>query len=600
MTYEEYLEIGDDAYEQNQYLRAVQAYRNALEKKKEVYPLLKLARCYLENEFPDEAEQAYGEANKLDSGDSYLRSEYAYFLCEYKGNYKEADDIIRGLIDEFPEQFELHEQYAELYSKYFEPWGGSQGRIMTYFDKAMDHHECTEFFYTTLFTIYHKCNMKNEASVLLRKIIDRNKLNDRLFSHYDKLFLEDPVEKEGLLKTLISKYPFHPRYYNELIRVKAERGDSIDEIRPLFQRLFELEPRNDRNCYDLGEYYLEINDLEHAEECYRKAADMLYCNALFKFAYTISNTPNDKYQKAIKLYEEALTRNPHDDGIYINMGACSVFLKDDDRAMSFYVKASEMNPLNDLPHENIGNIYQRSGDYDASIERYRRAIDLNRNNHKAYNNMGISYYSLGYYDEALSAYKRAFELHYRDTLSFYNAALAAMELEQYQDSVDFIQRAIELIHEDPPCHVRQNEFMLHYTLGRALYFQKKHEEACQAFLQAFSLRPDYKDTMTFLGIVLNELGRLDEGRDYLNRALGIDPIDYIVHEYIGWNAFLKGELEEALRYTKRSVEINPENGDGYFNLGRIYSEMNKHEISRECFEKARSLGNKEAGKYLHK
>ncbi|MEK7251284.1 MAG: tetratricopeptide repeat protein, partial [Bacteroidota bacterium] len=62
----------------------------------------------------------------------------------------------------------------------------------------------------------------------------------------------------------------------------------------------------------------------------------------------------------------------------------------------------------------------------------------------------------------------------------------------------------------------------------------------------------------------------------------------------------KGNTLEALRWFRKSVEVNPGYAQGYFNLAALYAKMGNSEASVEALKKAAHLGHSVARESLRR
>ncbi len=76
------------------------------------------------------------------------------------------------------------------------------------------------------------------------------------------------------------------------------------------------------------------------------------------------------------------------------------------------------------------------------------------------------------------------------------------------------------------------------------------------------------------GIVLLQMGRLDEAQTTLEQAHHYFPYDEVVLNGLGVIALAKRQYPVAVDYFKQTVQFVPQYADGYNNLGRSYIEMN--------------------------
>jgi tetratricopeptide (TPR) repeat protein len=606
MTYIEQIREADSAFGVDHYLRAVEAYKKAYQLKKSIYPLQRLALCYQENKRYEQAQSYYQMALGLDANDPLIRFRYAVFLCRIH-EFKHAERFFFDLLEEHPDGFAYFKELGHLYELYQQKWDDKDGKVLTMLEKALSHRAANIDFYKRMLRLYHRANEKQRADKLIAELLEKNQCDQELLNIYLYYFVDDSSVKIAYTESLLDKNPRKVLPIKNLIQLKIETEAPDTEIDALYDKLYRLEPENVHNYYEHAKYYLRKGQQSEFDNVFRKAADLQYANALFNYAYQISSYPHEYYTEAMVLYKEALELNPLNDRIYVNMGACSSFLFKDEDAFGYYQKALELNPESDIAEENIGNHYRREGDQQQAIKHYQRALEINPDNYKVYNNMGISYYMLGDYENAEIAYEKAMELNSEaeevaalDTLTYYNAALCAMELTKYEDAVDYAEAAIEAYNEHPDAHKEAREFMIYYTHGRALYFLKMYEKALESFEKAYALQPKYTDTVIFLGIVLDELGQHEEAHIYHLQAQGMDDNNFVVYEWLGWNAYLREDLSSAIRYTKKSIKLNASNGDAYYNLGRIYQKQGKDAMALKELKKAAKLGNKDAEELLKK
>jgi tetratricopeptide (TPR) repeat protein len=95
-------------------------------------------------------------------------------------------------------------------------------------------------------------------------------------------------------------------------------------------------------------------------------------------------------------------------------------------------------------------------------------------------------------------------------------------------------------------------------------------------------------------------GKHEEAHKYHLEAQGMDDNNFVIYEWLGWNAYLREDQSSAIRYTKKSIKLNATNGDAYYNLGRIYQKQGKDSMALKEFKTAAKYGNKNAEELLKK
>jgi tetratricopeptide (TPR) repeat protein len=89
--------------------------------------------------------------------------------------------------------------------------------------------------------------------------------------------------------------------------------------------------------------------------------------------------------------------------------------------------------------------------------------------------------------------------------------------------------------------------------------------AGRAFDYALELNPNSSLTHHWKGVYLSLLGRLDEAKAEMHRALELDPLSLIITADIGQLHYFAHEYDEAIVYCKRAVAL-----DGKFEMAHLY------------------------------
>ena len=109
--------------------------------------------------------------------------------------------------------------------------------------------------------------------------------------------------------------------------------------------------------------------------------------------------------------------------------------------------------------------------------------------------------------------------------------------------------------------------------GQSLYMQGK--DALHALQKAAELLPDDVDAYNNLGLVLTDLGRLDEAVACCRRALKIKPDDARAYNNLG-NALLElGRLSEAVESFNHALKIKPDYAKAHNNLGNALRDLGR-------------------------
>lgn len=156
-----------------------------------------------------------------------------------------------------------------------------------------------------------------------------------------------------------------------------------------------------------------------------------------------------------------------------------------------------------------------------------------------------------FYDKNLTS-TRGYKL-YADALIAANRGAEALEV---------AQQVIDMNSGDAAGHEKR---------GRALLLLDRVEEGVEELRKAATLDPTKSEYQLQLGIGLDKLGKYDDAALKFLAALKGAPDDPNIHVYLGMARRNQGELEEAKKYLDKAIELDPQNGRAFFELGLLYN-----------------------------
>ncbi len=156
-----------------------------------------------------------------------------------------------------------------------------------------------------------------------------------------------------------------------------------------------------------------------------------------------------------------------------------------------------------------------SGDYDEAISIYSELI-RHHNVSELYNQRAIAYTGKKEYQNALSDLTTAIKLRSNDPDCYLNRGNAFLRLKNYDSALADYQIASSLSPNNPI--VLNSRGLTKFKMGDT-------EGAIEDFWAAVGIDNNYLSPLYNLGLVCKSMDKIDEARDFLNRALSIDPTD---------------------------------------------------------------------------
>ena len=116
------------------------------------------------------------------------------------------------------------------------------------------------------------------------------------------------------------------------------------------------------------------------------------------------------------------------------------------------------------------------------------------------------------------------------------------------------------------------------------------EEAIRIERRALSISPDLAEAHTWLGAALLNLGRTDEAMAEMREAVRLEPDNGQAHQALARAYWVgKGDFASAIPEFERAIELNPEAGYSYLQLGLLLAWEGQYERAEEICKRAVEL-----------
>ena len=254
-----------------------------------------------------------------------------------------------------------------------------------------------------------------------------------------------------------------------------------------------------------------------------------------------------------------------------------------------------------LEHE-LGLAFYRKGNFSEAQRAFAKAMDEDPQNREAIQLRGLSLYQLGRPADAIPYLKQVqswigpanidanyvLGLCYMHTLKYDDAResfaqmygvppdsaqahlfLARMLLRQGYDPVAE-QNALQAANMDPKLP------LVHYLLGEFYLYKSNVQRAIDEFELEQKLNPAYAGTYDRLGDSYSRVGRYDDAQRALQRAILLDATATGPYILMGKVLIKKKDFVSATNYLQKALRMDPSNyithhlmGEAYRGLGRI-------------------------------
>ena len=162
-----------------------------------------------------------------------------------------------------------------------------------------------------------------------------------------------------------------------------------------------------------------------------------------------------KFKDAMGCYQQALSVEPYNVGVYNNIGVLYKAQAKWDKAISYFNLALKYEPNMAIAHYNLGSALAGKGEFAKSEKQFRHAVELKPDYAKAYNNFGKVLVSQGKAGEAIEYFRSATTLKPKwsepaNNLAWLLATTVNSNIRNPQQAIELAERACELTgYSDP-------------------------------------------------------------------------------------------------------------------------------------------------------
>lgn len=324
-----------------------------------------------------------------------------------------------------------------------------------------------------------------------------------------------------------------------------------------------------------------------------------------------------------RIYKRKLENSPNDASVTANLGAIMQKQGKFDEALRYYSKAEYLDPSNVNTRINVGTLYQQKGDYKTAITAYDSVLILYPDNIQANLNKAQSLAKLGDTKAALDIYKKILAKEPNNEIAK-NEMIATLKASMSPTQF------IEHIKKNNP----QNAAEILYDFALDLHKQNKLSESISMYNEVIKLIPNNPEVYINLAIAQGQTKSYDEAIATLNNAnakfpnnaqvsdaiksinaqstdiklqraasyFNNDDFKNAIKEYLTIDpptsdtmlgiasAYQNlGEIDNAIIYYEKALELSPTNSDIAYYIAALYTEKEDYTNAKNYVDKSLTL-----------
>ncbi|XP_029009902.1 protein O-mannosyl-transferase TMTC3 [Betta splendens] len=222
--------------------------------------------------------------------------------------------------------------------------------------------------------------------------------------------------------------------------------------------------------------------------------------------------------------------------------------------------------------------FNRNWDWESEYTLFTSALKVNKNNAKLWNNVGHALENQHNYLRALQYFLQATRVQPDDIGAHMNVGRTYKNLNKSKEAEDAYLVAKSLMPQVIPgkkyaTRVAPNHLNVYINLANLIRANESRlEEADQLYRQAISMRPDFKQAYISRGELLLKMNKPTEARDAYLRALELDRSNADLWYNLAIVNIEMKDPSEALKNFNHALELNPRHKLALFNSALLMQE----------------------------
>jgi len=449
------------------------------------------------------------------------------------------------------------------------------------YEKALLCDEESVYLKRTLAVLLIKMDRKSHAARLLEQIITDNPQDTENTIFLAKVYssLGRDEEAVAIYQNLLEIREDHDTLL--MLGSLYAKNREYDKAQKILNRLIRLDGDSYMAHYSLARLYIELKYYDRAAESYEKALEL---NWFERLAYEVAEFYENRheYKKAIPVYRRIM----------------------------------EEGETSDMAKTRLVNLYLTTKENDKALELLRELRTILPESHNVDMTMSRILLSQEKYDEAIMILEDVLQtnpeltvVHYLLAMAYYrnnDNPKAEQQLESipadsslYEDSIfirvkilsesDNQKGAIELLEQQIGDSVTRKPSF--YILLASLNKEEGDiDQARKIYDRSLELFPEDVDLLYNYAIFLEKIGERKEAMIMMQAVIVLDPDNGAALNYVGYTwADNNLNLDKALEYIRKAVDLMPDDGYIRDSLGWIYFRMGDEEQAIIELEKASEM-----------
>lgn len=387
------------------------------------------------------------------------------------------------------------------------------------------------------------------------------------------------------------------RAYESFIRAYMENekpNARIEVVTGLFRQAIREDAKFWEAYYNLGIVYYNNGSYPQALEQFNRVINALPNFDKPYFGRALIYEKQKKYKLAIEDFKKVTEFNPNDYKPFYYLGKISILDKNYKEAEEYLSKSIELNPDYAASHYQSGNIYYQQNIYRRSINYYKKAVQLDNSNADYHLKLGDTYYRSQTYYNALIEIDAALAINPTNPIAYFLKGITV-----YKQAVleELVNAFLDILSETPTQKPKVKETKFNKSTAiDPITKRQVYVDMAEAFGNAIRLKPSFMEATFNLGLTYYEMGNLPEAEKYYKRTVQLKPNLIRAHLKLAELLTDSNRKREAIDEYRRIFLIEPGIFVNHPTLGAEHQYINvlnkfRKEIEQELRREPNHPGN---------
>jgi len=292
-----------------------------------------------------------------------------------------------------------------------------------------------------------------------------------------------------------------------------------------------------------------------------------------------------EYGKAADVYGQLVSKAPKNPVGYMKMAGISGKQEKWDEAVSWAEKAYDVQPDAPRIFSALVNLHVFRKQPEAALALCRERLEKNSGEVFTRDLMGQVYANMKNYAEAEKAFKAAIADQPLYQAPHNNLARLYLIQDKKADAVKNLEAALKADPKNQAAYI---------TLGQISEQSGDSEKAIAIYRQALEEIPDFWAAANNLAFLMSEFGKgkadLEDALSFGKRAMEIKPETPEVLDTVGWIYYKLSDMKNALIYLEKAGEREPESPIINYHLGMALIDSGREGEALERLKKSLDAG----------